>query len=74
MARTSLRIRFGQRVTKLRIQNGWSQVELAQQSGLSKSYIQKIESRRPPDMTVDTIAKLASAFKMSCADLLRGCE
>ena len=71
MGKENVKLRFGKRVRELRIKHGWIQVELARQAGISRSYLQKIESQNPPDVTLDVIAKLARGFGLSCSKIVK---
>lgn len=55
---------FGKKVYKLRIANNLTQVELAEETGLSRKYIQILESKKPKSPTLVTIKKLSGAFKL----------
>jgi len=57
------RIIFGKGVRKFRILFGWTQADLAKRAGISRSYLQRIESKNPPDISIDIIGKLARAFR-----------
>lgn len=69
MAKTSARFRFGRGVKKLRKGYFWTQEKLAKRAGISRSYLQKIEGKNPPNVTIDTIKKLADAFRCGAPDL-----
>ena len=70
MDKENVKLRFGKRVKELRAKRGWTQKELARRAGISKSYLQKIESQNPPDVTLDVIAKLARGFKSKCWEMM----
>ena len=70
MVERNIKLRFGKRVRELRTKHGWTQAELAQRAGISKSYIQKIECQNPPDVTLDFIAKLAHGFRLKCWEMV----
>jgi len=58
------------RIKQLRKKAGWSQQKLAEKAGLSYNVITKIEqgvARRP---TIQTIIKLADAFRISLDELI----
>ena len=58
------------RIKQLRKKSGWSQQKLAEKAGLSYNVITKIEqgvARRP---TIQTIIKLADAFRISIDELI----
>lgn len=64
---------LGITVRQLREKRGWSQEELAEYSGLNRSYIGEIERGRVVSSVV-TAEKLATAFKVSVADVFSHCE
>ena len=69
MAKKSARFRFGQGIRKLRMKYFWPQEKLAKRAGISRSYLQKIEGKNPPNVTIDTIKKIADAFKRGMPNL-----
>ncbi|GMR18531.1 MAG: hypothetical protein BMS9Abin33_0947 [Gammaproteobacteria bacterium] len=54
----------------LRFLNNWSQEQLAQVSSLDRSYVSSIE-RAERNVSLDNIEKLADAFDITPAELLR---
>jgi transcriptional regulator with XRE-family HTH domain len=65
--------RFGVTVRQLRVQNGWSQVQLAERSELDRSYVGEIERGRVIASIV-TAEKLALALQIDVAALLSRCQ
>jgi transcriptional regulator with XRE-family HTH domain len=65
-----IRLRFAKRVRELRQKRGWSQEELAEFADLAVRQIQYLESKNPSPAKIDTIEKLAKAFKITCSKLL----
>jgi transcriptional regulator with XRE-family HTH domain len=64
-------VRFGKRIRELRRKRGWTQVYLAQHTGLGSVYISQLESgKKEPGLR--TIEVLALGFDMTPAQLLRG--
>lgn len=64
---------FGRRIAYLRQQRGWSQEALGFECHISKNYISDLESgRRNP--TLKIIGKLAQAFDLDLAMLLKGVD
>ena len=59
------------RLKQLRKQKGLTQEQVAEKSGFSVKYYQMLESGKRPDMRLSTIERLATAFGISPADLLR---
>ncbi|CAN5368182.1 hypothetical protein BH10PSE18_BH10PSE18_39400 [soil metagenome] len=70
---TALVERFGVAVRQLRLQNGWSQGQLAERSNLDRSYVGEIERGRVIASLV-TAEKLAAALELDVVDLLTRCR
>lgn len=60
---------LGKRVRQQRLKHGWSQMFLAAESGLDKSYIGSIE-RAEVNPSIKKIAKIADALGVHIIDLL----
>ncbi|NUY04468.1 helix-turn-helix domain-containing protein [Paraburkholderia youngii] len=60
---------FGLAVRDLRAARAWSQEQLAELAGLSRSYVSKVE-RGTVVASLDTIDRLARAFGLTAAELL----
>ena len=66
-----IRIRFAEHLRKLRSKAGWTQEELAERADLAYRHIQRLESlKNPPPAKIDTLDKLARAFKILPSKLL----
>ncbi len=54
-----IRARFGRKVRKLRLQHGWTQVDMAEKLGLDRSYLADVErgKRNISILNLDVIAK-----------------
>jgi transcriptional regulator with XRE-family HTH domain len=66
-----IRLRFAKRLRALRWQCGWTQEELAERADLAYRHVQRLESlKNPPPAKIDTLEKLAHAFKVSPEKLL----
>jgi len=59
---------IGNKVKELRDSKGWSQEELAQKSGLSRSYIGALEVRQTMHPRAEYLIKLAAAFNVPVDD------
>ena len=68
--RTKEAIAFGKRVRELRTERNWTQEELAEAAGMNWLQVGHIE-RGASDPKLSTIVKLAKAFRIHPADLLR---
>lgn len=60
---------FGKKIKRLRLEKGWSQEDLADFSGLHRTYISGIE-RGLRNPTLCILEKLAESFNLSISDLL----
>lgn len=65
-----LRKTLGRNVKRLRLGRQLNQVTLAKRVGVSQPYIVALEKGRE-NPTLNTLAKLAKAFKVPVADLLK---
>lgn len=54
-----------------RAQLGLTQVELAQKSGVNRSYLASIESETQPNTSIKTVEKLATALGVTVIALLQ---
>lgn len=64
------RRRLARKLRLLRFIKSWSQEQLAQASGLDRSYVSSIE-RAERNVSLDNIEKLADAFHITPDELLR---
>jgi len=58
------------KLRELRKKAGWSQQKLAEKAGLSYNVITKIEQGAAKNPNIQTIIKLANAFKISLDELV----
>lgn len=66
-----IRVKFAERLRKLRSNKGWTQEQLAEYAELAYRHVQRLEStKNPPPAKIDTIEQLASAFKITPSKLL----
>ena len=64
-------VRFGRRIREIRKKRGWTQVYLAQHTGLGSVYISQLENgKKEPGLR--TIEILSLGFDMTPAQLFRG--
>jgi transcriptional regulator with XRE-family HTH domain len=61
--------RLAANVRRLRLERGWSQEELADQSGLHRTYVSQIERGRK-NATITVVEKLAVALGVTAGALL----
>lgn len=60
-----------QKIRSLRIKNGLTQQDLAYTAGIDYKYLQKIESKSPPNISLQVIEKLSKALKISPEKLFK---
>jgi len=65
-----VRIKFSRRLRKLRQKHTLTQQQLAELAGIDYKHVQRLESRNPTDVKLETIEKLAKAFKLTCSKFL----
>ena len=63
--------RFGVHLRKLRERHKLTQEQLAQLSEVDYKYIQRLEGKSPSSPSLNTIEKLAKAFGITIAQLLK---
>lgn len=63
--------RFGENLRKLREEYKLTQEKLAQLSEVDYKYIQRLEGKTPSSPSLNTIEKLAKAFKIHPSKLLK---
>lgn len=66
-----LRTTLSANIRKLRAARGWSQEELADNTGLHRTYIGSVE-RCERNVSIDNIEKLAVALGVTASELMRG--
>lgn len=65
---------YARRLKELRKEYSYTQQKLAELSDIEYKHIQRLESKKPCDIKLSTLKKLARAFGMSAADLLKRIE
>jgi transcriptional regulator with XRE-family HTH domain len=68
---TQLLLKVGKRVRNLRTDRGWSQEELADRSGVNRSYMSRVELGKS-DVSLSVLHKIARTLGLSLAELLTG--
>ena len=63
-----IRIRLGRKVRKLRLQRGWTQVEMAEKLGLDRSYLADVE-RGKRNISVLNLELIAEGLGLSVSQL-----
>jgi len=67
---TVIQKKLAKRLRELRKKEGLTQERLAELSGIDYKHIQLLEGKNPPAAKLDTIEKIAKAFKLLPSDLL----
>jgi transcriptional regulator with XRE-family HTH domain len=70
---TSITGRFGARLRELRKHRGWTQVRVAEELGIDRSYISDME-RGKKNVCLPTMEVLAQGFEISLAQLVKGLD
>ena len=70
MAATARRF-LARRLKELRERAGTTQQELAEKAGLDYKHYQSIEGRHPPNVTIDSLERLAKSLNVPLSDLLK---
>ena len=70
MKEYSIKVRAGRKIKELRERYGITQEKLAEQADIDYKYLQRIEGKRPPNLKIETLEKLAKALKTKPARLL----
>ena len=65
-----IREKFSGRIRQLRRKYGYSQQKLAELADIEYKHIQRLESKRPCDVKLSTLEKLAKAFNITISKLL----
>jgi DNA-binding XRE family transcriptional regulator len=69
--REPVRVRFGRRLHELRTSKGYTQMQLAMNAGLDRSFISDIE-RGVKEPTISTLDMLAVVFIMTLSEMFEG--
>lgn len=67
---TNIRLRTAKRIKELRKGRGYTQEKLSELTDIDYKYLQRIEGKNPPNIKLETIERLAKAFKISVSKLL----
>ena len=70
MKRPEIRYKFGAKIRRLRKKSGWTQEELADRADIAYKHVQRLEGKTPSPVKIDTIEKIAKAFKISSSELM----
>ncbi len=61
----------GRRLKRLRERRGFTQQELAEKAEMDYKHLQSLEGTSPPNITIDSLERLAKALNVPVSDLLR---
>jgi len=67
----SARRLLAKRLRDLRARYRYTQQAVSERSGLDYKYYQRIEGKRPPNLTVDSLERLARVFGVGLSELLQ---
>ena len=70
MSQTS-RLLLAKQLRQLRQRHRYTQQTVAEKARLDYKYYQSIEGKRPPNVTFDSLERLAKAFGISLSELLK---
>jgi transcriptional regulator with XRE-family HTH domain len=71
--RSDIQIVFGEKLTKLREQRRWSQADLSERADIGIKHISSLENGHS-EPCLSTLVKLAKAFNLKAATLIRGLD
>jgi transcriptional regulator with XRE-family HTH domain len=66
-------LELGHRIRKLRQQHGWTQVEMAEKTGLDRSFLADVE-RGKRNISIRNLYFVARGFKKTLSQLLSGVQ
>jgi transcriptional regulator with XRE-family HTH domain len=70
MATPRIRLEFAKQLRRLRRKRNLTQEEAAERAELDSRYYQRLESKKPNAVKIDTLEKLAKALKVRPSKLL----
>lgn len=65
-----IRHHISKRIREFRNLRGLTQAELSEMSKVAYKYIQQIEGKNPPNIRVDTLARISKTLRVKCSDLI----
>ena len=65
-----IRVNYAKRLRALRKKHGYTQQRLAECANVEYKHIQRLESKKPCDVKLSTLEKIAKAFKIPISKLL----
>ncbi len=64
-------MKLSRKIKELRKKRGLTQEQLAESINTSYKYLQRLESKTPPDIRLSTIIKISRALRIKPAELLK---
>jgi transcriptional regulator with XRE-family HTH domain len=71
MSISDIRVRFAKKLRSLRLGKRLTQAQVAELADMKLRHYQKLESKHPSNVKIETIAKLAKALKIPAWKLLQ---
>lgn len=65
-----IRFKFGKKLRQLRKKHKWTQEQLAEYADIAYKHVQRLEGKHPSPVKIDTVEKLAKAFKIKISKLM----
>lgn len=65
-----IRVKFGKKLKELRNKRKLTQEKLSELTGIDYKYLQRIEGKNPPNIKLETIARLARSLEVDPSKLL----
>jgi transcriptional regulator with XRE-family HTH domain len=65
-----IQFKLSKRIRQLRKDYGYTQVKLAELSGIEYKHIQLLEGKKPDNVKITTLEKLAKAFDMKLSKFI----
>lgn len=65
-----IKINYSKRLRQLRTKYGYTQQKLAELANVEYKHIQRLESKKPCDVKISTLEKIAKAFGIPLTKLL----
>ena len=66
----TINIKLGKKIKEVRLKSHLTQEQLAEATKTSYKYIQRIEGKKPPDIRLTTIERIATALKIRISKLI----
>lgn len=66
----SVRLKLAKKIKELRRGGGLTQDKLSELARIDYKYVQRIEGKNPPNIKLETLERIAKAFKISLSELL----